>query len=373
MTIVIQPFEASWIPAVRRFNDRLAAGGAPAEHRFPDHPVPEWLPAREGRKIFQEFFLATENDEVRGAYILKHQDFSLGGQIRSIGYIHQPLSEGIVNRAFAGVAVHLLRHALKTQPLLYALGMGGLEQPLPRMLRAMGWTLSLVPFYFKVFRPTRFLREIRAVRTSPFRRHVLDFAARSGLGWLAIKILQAAVAKGRRTDRRAHIETVSGFADWADSVWDQHKHRYSMVGVRDRETLNILYPGSNGRFIRLRLRHEGNGQGWAVVLDTQMSENNFFGDLRVGTIVDCFSAPEEARAVMQAATGVLESRGVEVVVANMAHESWCSALESVGFLRGPSNFAFAASRELTQFLRLSESTVKLLHLTRGDGDGPIHL
>ena len=44
-----------------------------------------------------------------------------------------------------------------------------------------------------------------------------------------------------------------------------------------------------------------------------------------------------------------------------------------GFLRGPSNFVFSASRELAGALAPLERHAPRLHLTRGDGDGPLHL
>ena len=61
------------------------------------------------------------------------------------------------------------------------------------------------------------------------------------------------------------------------------------IAKRDAATLDCLYPPSDPRFIRIRTDH-----GWAVLLDTPMSAHKQFGDLRVGTIVDCLAPPEEA-------------------------------------------------------------------------------
>ena len=158
MAIGIRPYTEEWTPAVRAFNQRLAAGGIAPEFHFPENHVPHWLREVESRRIYQRYFLATDGDAVRGGCILKFQDFSLRGEVRPVAFYRLPLSEGIVNKAYAGVGVHLLRHAVKSQPLLFALGMGGFDNPLPRMLQAAGWNLRAVPFYFKVFNAARFLR-----------------------------------------------------------------------------------------------------------------------------------------------------------------------------------------------------------------------
>src|SRR5947209_16134957 len=124
----------------------------------------------------------------RGGYALKHQKFSLpDGSIRSIGYYHHPLSEGIVNKSYAMVGSLLLKDAMSRSPLLYCLGMGGYDNPLPKMLISLGWSHFAVPFYFKIVNPSRFLREMQALRTSPFRKLLMDIGAMTGTGWAALK------------------------------------------------------------------------------------------------------------------------------------------------------------------------------------------
>ena len=79
-----------------------------------------------------------------------------------------------------------------------------------------------------------------------------------------------------------------------------------------------------------------------------MHEHQHFG-ICDGSIVDCLALPEDAFGVVRGHQ-VLEVRGVELIVSNQSHAAWCEALECAGFLRGPSNFRFAASRELTKLL-----------------------
>lgn len=370
MAIAIQPYTEEWIPAVQAFNLRLAAGGiAPAFH-FPESNVPEWLPKGAGRRIYQEYFLATDGAAVRGGYILKFQDFSFRGEMRQVGFYRLPLSEGIVNKTYATVGVHLLRHAIKSQPLIFALGMGGFDNPLPQMLKAMGWTLLPVPFHFRVGHSAKFLRNIAPLRRSQTKRLTADLAALSGAGWLGIQAVQR--LRSVRAEKNIVGEAVRSFGDWADEIWRDGQSSYDLLGRRDRDTLNILYP-SDKNFIHLRVSRGSQVLGWSILLDTQMRDNKYFGNLRLGSIADCLARPENAAAVIQAATRFLLKLGVDLIVSNQSHAAWNSALKSNGYFSGPSNFIFAAGKPLAELLLPLESVFPELHINRGDGDGPVNL
>ena len=367
MAIGIHPYTAACVPAVQEFNQRLARGGIAAEFRFPEDHTPAWLPALDGRRIFQRFFLALEDGVVRGGFILKQQDFVVHGELRPLTFYHLPLSEGIVNKKYAGIGVRMLRSALELAPELYCLGMGGLDRPLPRMLHAMGWNLGMVPFYFRINHPARFLTEIGPLREPGTRRWLARLAAFSGAG-SGIKLVQRL---RRRAVRNIRAEQVDAVGPWADEVWHRARPHYSLLGSRDAETLGILYP-PHQRFLMLKVVRDGALAGWAVVLDTQMRAHKHFGDLRVGTLADALAEPANAGAVVQAATGWLEHRGVDLVVTNQAHDSWVTATRSAGFSEGPSNFVFAGS---PAFMRLLAGSGALgeMYWNRGDGDGPVNL
>ena len=372
MPFAIRPFTDDLIPAVKDLNRRLTAGGAPPEFRFPEYPTPEWLPKIGGRRIYQEYFILAEDGVARGGYCLKQQDFYLHGQIRPIAFWHWPISEGIINKAYAPIALHMLRHALREHPLVYGLGMGGHNAgPLPKILEAVGWSLSLVPFHFKANRPRPFLREVRVLRQNATQRILMDLVAVTGAAGLALRVIQGVRTKRAAPDVQA--ERVQGFCSWADALWAECKEQYAMIAVRDSETLNILYPAKSERFLCYKVTHGGAVLGWAVLLDTQMRNNKYFGGLRVGSIVDCLASPENASAVIQAAARVLEERGVAVIVSNQSHSAWTTALRHAGFVAGPSNFDFAASRELTRLLAPFDATWPQTHFNRGDGHGPLHL
>lgn len=367
MAIEIRPFTPDLVPLVEAFNARLQEGGAPPVDRFPESPVPRWLPKIDNRRIYQDIYLALENGSVRGGYLLKHQDFSFCGEIRSVGLFRWLLSEGIVNRKYAWVALEMLRSANKAQPLLH----GWASDALLRLLTLFGWGIREVEFYFKVNRPSRFLKEIPRLRKTTTGRLLLDFAAATGTGTIAIKAMHGVLTK--RGERNVSVEPVGEFTDWADQLWNESKDRYAMVAVRDSETLKILYPSDSERFLCYRVLRGNSLVGWAVLLDTQMSNDKHFGNMKVGSIVDCLAAPENASIVTRAVTRVLEERGVDLIISNQSHAAWGAALRDAGFLRGPSALRFAASKGLVALLQPFPEKMVEVHYNRGDGEGPGHL
>lgn len=369
MGIVIREYSDAMTPAVVEFNGRLRAGGA--RMQFPVSPVPAWLPKIAGRTLYEEYYLALEAESiVRGGYILKYQDFWVSGRDERVTNLQLPISEGIVERAYSQVGVQLLLDALKRQPLLYCLGMGGYEEQLPRLLKAAGWSMFLVPFFFRVVHPNAFLRNITLLRRSSVRCAALDALALSGLGWLGIRTVQTVTS--RRVPAVA-ADLADEFGDWADELWESHKDRYGMTAVRNGEVLRILYPKSDPRFLRLKITERGRLIGWAVVLDTQLSDHKQFGNMRLGSIVDAFASPDDSAKVIRAARTFLASRGVDLIVSNHSHGAWGRGFRQAGFLCGPSNFIFAASPQLARLLQASNVADADIHLNRGDGDGPINL
>jgi hypothetical protein len=267
----------------------------------------------------------------------------------------------VIDRAYANLGLRLVRDALARQPRLYALGMGGWDRPLPKMLQALKWRMCEVPFHFKIVNPTGFLRNIRAVRTTALRRFVLDAAALTGAGWMGMKVAGLA-----RRLPATPCDVESSFTGWADEVWQRSRGAYALIAQRDAATLDGLYPPADLRFLRVRA-----AGGWALLLNTQMKEHKQFGDMRVGTIVDCLAPPEAAPVVIRAAAALLESRGVDIIVSNQMHGAWSRALLDAGFRRGPSNYLLALSPPFAA--AVGGAADHEFHFNRGDGDGPIHL
>lgn len=369
--IEVRPYTDSWIGAVRAFNERLDRGNAPKEFRFPESPVPEWLPPSPGSRLYQAYYLATDGDTVRGGYILKPQEFHAGGETRHVAHYRLPLSEGIVDKKYTMTGVLMLRDALAREPLLFALGMGGQDKPLPRMLRSMGWSLADVPFYFRVVHASPFLRNIQTLRSSPLRRAAAAFAAYSGLGAAGNMLIRA--ARRPRVAKAYRSEPFEGFGGWADGIWDRCAGQHAFAAVRDAGILNLLYPAQARRFLGLRVMHGEETCGWVILLDTQMRAHRHFGDMRVATIVDGLAVAEHTGAVVAAATQFLESRGADIIISNQSSRLWRDALTGAGFFEAPSNYVLALSKAAAALLPPIPEQLGQFHINRGDGDGPIHL
>jgi len=368
LSTVIQPYRQEHEPAVAEFNRRLRQGTADPNLVFPGRAIPRWLPYTGKSPVWNEFFVAVEEPFVRGAYGLKQEQILFRDKgMHQVACYHHSLSEGIIDKTYARVGASLVRDALARQPLLYVLGMGGFENPLPKMLKALGFSLTLVPFYFRIVHPRKFLFEMNALRSSRWRVLLMNLAAASGTGWLAIKTVQAA-ARLRSRPQDFVVEEVNEFSSWADDLWSAAKGTVNMAAVRDANTLQILYP-KNDRFLTcVRVSRKSGPVGWAVVGERRKDVQKF-GQMRVGSIVDCWASPEDMLPVVRGATQTLVKSGVDLIVSNQSHSAWGRALEDSGFLKGPSTFIFAASKKLTELLQPLEQNKTSLHVTRADGDG----
>ena len=379
MAIVIQPYRPEHEPAVAEFNQRLRHAGEDENMVFYRWAEPRWLPRSAESRIYNEFFVAVDGGIVRGGYALKTQEFSFpDGQSRSIGYYHHPLSEGIVNKAHAIVGTLLLRDAMQRAPLLYCLGMGGYDRPLPQMLVRLGWAHCLVPFFFRIVNPSRFLRNMQTLRSSSSRKLLMDLAAYSGVGWAGVKLFQG--YRSLRTPRSPAAECceVASFeaatsevtkSESLQSLWEQARQTCSFTAVRDAEALRIFYPPEQTQLTRIVIKRNRATIGWAVVGERRKDAESKYRNMRVGSVVDCFALPGELFSAVRGATETLERQGFDLILSNQSHQAWGEAFKAAGYLPGPSNFIFAASKKLAELLAPFEEVRPRMHLTRADGDG----
>lgn len=352
------------------FNLRMRAGGSP--WGFYVDPEPLWIPKRPGQTVWREYYAAIDDgNEVRGAFALKPQDWWVHGRTSVVTDWQGPFSEGSVDAKYATLAVRLLREMLRKRPLLFSWGHGGDDQPIVQMLRRMGWLLHGTPFCLRVLRPARFLRLNAYLRGSLFRRAALDLMAFSGTGFLGIHLLHALLRlKAYRRFRATGVE-VANFGAWADTLWERCKNQYSAIAVRDSASMNALAPAAGWPPVtRIKVELAGQVVGWALVMDTRMQGDARFGNLHVGSIVDCLADPEDAGEVVAAATRFLRQRGVDIITSNQAHPAWSRGFSENGYVVLQNRRLFVASPELHQLLEPFTETAQGLHLTNMDGHGP---
>ena len=370
-SLEIVPYSPALGEAVDRINAKLA--GAGSQWSFPARERPagaDRLPA------WDESFVAADGNEVYGGYILKHRRFFLEGRSLDFGALQLPLSLGEVDSAFAHVSVALLFDAIRRSPYLYSLGLGSEDSQYARLLTAAGWRHVTVPFFFDVKSAERFAREIRLPTDKANLQRALRLLGRTRLAGPALALRRRVVSRSRRAPSEGpspRSRELPGFDGIADAVFSANTDAYVLVADRGEEALRRIFPADESGYIRLAILRGERVVGWAVVLDAEMKGNKYFGNMRVGSIADCFAAPDDAPFVVAAADAYLTGRGVDIVVSNQFHPVWCDAFKATGYERGPSNFFFYFSEELAKRLDAIPAWQHGVHLNRGDGEGPGHL
>ena len=89
MPLQIVPYTADAAPAVREFNARLLAGGAPADQQLPDPRDPILMPC-------SELFVAMDQGKVRGGALLLQPIGVDQARGVLVGMTHDVLQEGVV-------------------------------------------------------------------------------------------------------------------------------------------------------------------------------------------------------------------------------------------------------------------------------------
>ena len=197
------PLTADLVPAVDAFHERLRLRGGP-HYRLGTAIAPTASSESPSKSVWLETLFAFDGHDVRGGIMLQHRTLHSATGTKDVVNIQLPLSEGTIDRKFAHVGMWLIRTVLQSHPYAYAVGMGALDQPLPKLLSAMRWTVVPVPFFFHVNRPTRFVRKMPALNRTRGRRLLTTIAGLSGAAWLGVTLAQGVTAFSARRDTKQH-------------------------------------------------------------------------------------------------------------------------------------------------------------------------
>ncbi|HUK33236.1 MAG TPA: hypothetical protein VLV86_04960 [Vicinamibacterales bacterium] len=367
-SVIAQTREES--DAVLAFNDRMRAAQAPADFLLPDQPNNSHTLGESPRPIeWTKFVVVDSDDEVHGGFLLMTQPGWLDGELVPVANYQAPLSEALADSRYGLVGMHMLRFVQKHWPFTFAVGMGHADRPLPRLLRAAGWRIRSVPFLFHIVRASRVLRELRVLHESTARRLAARAGALTGAGAIGVAALQHRAWRPNAASD-LQLERVDRWGDWADWLWAERRGSTIFSVIRDRATLECLYPLADERYLAFVARRHNDVVGWAVALNTQMREHLHFGNLRVATVLDAIALPGESARLAAQLRRILVADGADLIVTNQSHEQWVDAFRRAGFLSGPSNYLCAMSTLLSEAVGDRFDGV---HVTRGDGDGRIHL
>ncbi len=364
MAVEFVPQSEAHREAVAAFNRRLEAAPGGPPFLLPGDPRP-----RTGL-IEARHWVAVDGEAVRGGYLLVTFPCLLNGAPTRAANIQSPLAESVADRRYVHLPVLMARQFLRHNPFCFCVGMGEASNPLPRLLRAAGWSVEAVPFLFRVHRASRFLRLLPALQSSWWKSAPARAAAWTGAGALGRAWLH------RRSMRRpsgSRIIAESSWGDWADEVWRAFAGEVRFAVLRDAAVLGELYPPGDSRLRIYRVQAGAKVAGWAAALLTPMRGHAQFGDLCVATILDCAATPGGFSTVAALADEALAGEGADVVITNQSLARWRQAFRVAGFRAAPSNYQLACSPPLAAALGRSPVAEGLVHITRGDGDGRIHL
>ena len=360
------PFDDSHVAAVKDFNRRMLAGHADSEFLLATEPDSRVRPAEDPIQWTQ--YVVLDGEDVRGGVITMDQPGWVNGRsIRAVNF-QSPLSEGIVDPKYTMVALQLVKFMQKQGEAGYFAGMGSSDRPLAKLLSASGWWLRPLPFLFRVHRAGNVLRELRMLQTTLLRRTAASAARFSGIGACGLAVMQR-----RRNVVRESIRQVTTWGDWADEIWQCCRAGCSFAVQRDRRTLESLYPTSDPKTKILLIERHGNPVGWSVCFNARLSNHRHFGNLQLASILDCMAQAEAMIATAVLTDREMSSQGADLVVVNHGHADWVKTFRSAGFLSGPSNYLLAMTKRMTELVLAVPHGADHIHVTRGDGDGRIHL
>lgn len=365
MTISVARFTREHEAAAALFNQRMRAANAATAFL-----LPERASARppQGDVTMTHYVACDGEGNVRGGMLCQEYPAVIAGKVERVVNISAPLSEGIINSAYMLVGPQLIRHALRQNPRAFVVGMGQSGNPLPRLLKAMGWRIGEVPFYFRVLNGGRCARELRPLRTTRARRIAGTVAAMTGAASLGAHMAHLASAGAKRSARGLRAEPIERWDDRADAAWSAFAGALSFGVTRTSGVLPAFYPFDAHGPRAWVLRRDDNALGWLGMQITQMSANPYFGDLKVAVVTDCVGTEDAVRAGALKAIEAAGECGADIVITNQQHRLLKESCLEAGWRRGPSNFLLATSPALGTVCHGD-----LAYVTRRDGDGLANL
>ena len=339
MTLSIVPFTPEFNDAAAAFNDRMRAGKAPTAFVLPTRGRPI---ITHGAVTTTQYLAVDETGAARGGMLCQEYPAWVSGRRERIMNISAPLSEGIINAAYTFAGPSLIKFALKQNPLAFVVGMGSAGNPLPRLLKAMGWHVIEAPFLFRLLRPARAVRQLAPLRTSAARRFAAAAAATTGLATVGATLLHRASAGTRRAAAALQVEQVSHWTDEASHVWELFTPAISLGVERRPEVLRFFYPEDGSGARAWMLRRAGTAVGWFGLAVTRMQNNQYFGDLSVATLTDVVGDDQAVAAAPLLAARQAYAAGADIILTNQQHRSIAESCAAAGWRRGPSNFLIAA-------------------------------
>lgn len=363
--VAVELFTPEHAAAVAAFNARMRAGRAPTGFLLPERARPS---NSVGSVTLTQYIALDQHGAVRGGILSLEHPARLQGRTERVINVQSPLSEAIIDGAYTFVAPQLIKHVLRQSPHVFVVGMGAATNPLPRLLKAMGWALHHAPFQYRLLRGSRCATRLRPLRSSMVKRVGGAVAAMTGAASLGTHLLHRPAAASRLLAAQFTTEPITEWSNDADRVWEGFAPLISFGVERTTATLPFFYGTGERRPRAWWLKRNGTVEGWFGLLVTPMVDNPYFGDLVVATLTDCIGTPDAMRAGILLAGEQARAAGADLIITNQQHRLLQDACGTAGWRTAPSNYLIAASRALE-----AAWVADTAYVTRRDGDGLTNL
>jgi hypothetical protein len=355
-SLCLRPLEYADNQAVRDFNNRLQSSGTEVPFLLPEwsaercsHPKQPWL-------------LLAGND-IRGGVLLTQHRARIGSDEQIAVNIQAPLTEAVINPQFASLSVGLFREIQRRFTFAYAVGMGGLDKPMPRLLKALKWQVDLTPFRFVPLNVGRVATSVKAIRDRipPL---LMPFTELAGtlVTPLFRQVLSIRGARDLGVVSKAEESTAAVAVAWAAM-----SRSINFGLTRDINAAAALYAVNENEIV---LQRRSDPRCVAVVRIRHLDTRSPFAGLTVATVLELLAPNErEVGLLSRQVLGYLARCDVDIAVTNISNAAHVRSLDGSGWLRGPSNYVLALSPAMAS----AGVTADTSYVTRTDGDGRLNL
>ncbi len=244
MSLSLELFDDRHIDRARRFNARLREANGDSDFLLPEkvgsrQPTP-------GHPFRGRQWILLDDAEARGSVLLQELECVAAGRPMRAANIQAPFTEGSFRPGYAHLGPMLMKLAADRIPLLYAVGMGSPDRPLPKLLKALRWHVALTGFFFRAGQGSRLFKELAPLQRPSAVGIVSSIAGASGLGGPAIRVAHAlsgwkTLGFGATADALRPVP-IEHWGDWADPIWEASRPELSFAAVRDARGLRFFYP-----------------------------------------------------------------------------------------------------------------------------------
>jgi len=258
------------------------------------------------------------------------------------------------------------------------------EPPVLRILTGLKWVhKGVLPQYLRVLDARAVSHNLQLSGVRALGLHTGSTASAAPIGFVesstrmlrgwALAVAQA-LWLGLTRVSRPKVEPVDvgeeeGFDDSYDKLWQAMSGRFEACLARDQAYLQGRYGRFPERYRVLGCRRENRLLGYCIVKTKQFSNDPRMGNMKLGTIVDCFfdpAAPAAFQALLAGALTLCAREKVHAVLCTASHAAVKRLLRANGFLAIPGNLNFALHNRTK--VAIQDIPLESWHLMRGDSD-----